>query len=384
MSTSNEIAVRARPQEQALVEMAKSLPAGIVQYSSTGALMIDLSSPELRKNFNVLAPAATIMRADPNFTPSLSVVYLDPDYDTGGDFYPQDTKGSGQNKRVDTVSLTKLALDKIAQKAGIEDLGPEIRYTGDRGQNVLVTWRSRIRNQDGWTFRPLFGSQEWNEESAMALLKADPPEWATKGESAYNTWWAKNWWGRVHKSRVRMTESKARLAAYRQALTVKSKYTIEESKKPFLVAALIYTPDTTDPNIVRMLMGQGQQAQNLLFGAAPLELPPGDIDDTGEHVVGELLDEETGELLPAGDPETAEASEGETHGERPAEDVKIPQGKYANTMLSDVCRDDPTYARRYFLNANDSLGPKTAAWLIYFHGTEVDDFADVTFGDGGF
>lgn len=369
MSTAIE---RIRPQEQALAQVAAEL--GILQKSTDGAMLINLGEPRLKDKYNVLAPATTLAKADPNFTPALHVLSLDP-----GDFYGVDFEGSGQNRRAKTFALSKVQLDQIAKVAGIEDLPPNIVYFGSEGQNLRVTWSARMRRPDG-TWQIATGSREWIEADEKERLLASPPEWVTKAgpanntNSAFNDWWAKNWFDRVKKHRLGMTETKARLRAYRSLLTVKAKYTKEEIAKPFIIASTMFTPDTSDLRVLGMLMGQGQQATNLLYG------PTGtaDIDDTGEHVVGELLDEETGELLPAGDPETVEASEVKTHGERPADDREIPRGPYAGQMLSNVCRDDATYARGKFLHT-DSLGPLTAAWLVYWHGQEGDDFGDVTF-----
>ena len=352
---------RARPQEQALIQVATEL--GVVRYAEGGGMMIDLTNPKLRDKYNVLAPAATIAKSDPNFTPSLSIICLNPDYENGGDFYPMDTSGSGQNRVVKTLALTKRALDQIAQKAGIEDLGPEIVYFGDRDQNVRITWHARIRNQDGWTYRLLFGSQEWIEEAEMAQLKASPPEWAQKSDSAYNEWWAKNWWGRVHKFRVRMTETKARLAAYRQALTVKQKYLPSEIGKPFLVATLTYTPDTSDPTVLRMLMTGGAQAETALFGPAPEQaaLPAGD-----EPIEVHAAEEEG---LPGFDRATGEIVEPERP--KPAKDPVLPTGIHEGKHLSEVARIDPDYTRESLLkSASPKWGIGAEEWLAYWEGAE--------------
>lgn len=367
--TPGQALEKASPQEQALMAVAGQLPQGVVQYSPSGVLMVDLTSDELQKSYNVLAPAATLAKADRNFTPSLALVKLNPDYVNGGDFYPIETEGRGENKRVKMVALTKRALDQIAQKAGIQDVGPEIVYFGGRGENVRITWHARVRNPDGWTYRDLAGSQEWVEEAEMALLKSSPPEWATKSDSAYSEWWAKNWWGRVHKFRIRMTETKARLAAYRQELTVKQKYTPEEARKPFLVMSLSYTPDTSDPAVLAALMGQGAQAQQALFGSIvaagqrALEAPSAE---------GETVDTETGEIVDV---------EPETNGPRPTSDVQIPRGPMAGMMLSEVCKDHKDWAKQH-LWKTERLGLMTEEWLRYWHGEEAigEDYSDISFG----
>jgi hypothetical protein len=366
--TPSQALEKASPQEQALMAVAGQLPQGVVQYSASGVLMVDLTSDELQKRYNVLAPAATLAKADRNFTPSLSLVKLNPDPINGGDFYPIETEGSGDNKKVKMVALTKRALDQIAQKAGIQDTGPEIVYFGNRKENVRITWHAKVRNPDGWTYREIAGSQEWVEEAEMALLKSAPPAWAQKSDSAYNEWWAKNWWGRVHKFRIRMTETKARLAAYRQELTVKQKYTPEEAHKPFLVMSLSYTPDTSDPAVLGALMGQGQQAQQALFGAV-VQAEQRAIE--AADAASETVDTETGEIIDVGP---------ETNGPRPTSDIQIPRGPMAGMLLSEVCQQHPDYARQKLLHT-PQLGPDTESWLRYFHGEEAvsDDLSDITF-----
>jgi hypothetical protein len=85
---------------------------------------------------------------------------------------------------------------------------------------------------------------------------------------------------------------------------------------------------------------------------------------------------------PIEDGEAEEAAQAQTHGEKPTEDKVIPRGKYADRKLSEVCKDDPAYAREHFLNASPPLGPVCADWLVYWTGSErggVDDFANCTF-----
>ncbi|MCL5942103.1 MAG: hypothetical protein M1325_01000, partial [Actinobacteria bacterium] len=261
----------------------------------------------------------------------------------------------------------------IGKQAGIEDLSPEIVYFGDRDQNVRVTWHCRVRRPDG-TFQTLSGTREWIEEDEKALLEASIPEWATKTESARRRWWAENWYGRAKKFRLPVTESKARLRAYRQALTLKSKYTPEEAHKPFLVVSTTCTPDTSDIRVLRMLVSGGEQATDLLYGPpAALAAPADDaIDGTckehDEPPAG--VDPETGELLD-------EEGEPEGHGPRPETDLEIPRGNYQGRMVSEIARTDPGYCRDLAeaTKGNPKWGPVIDEWLRYWHGEggESDD-----------
>lgn len=362
MTTESTALERVRPQERALVQAADNL--GILRESG-GALMIDLSSPKLAERFNVLAPAATLVQADPNFTPSVSVVTL-----TKDDFYeiekPKAASGNFAAKP-GASALSKRALDVIGKQAGIEDVGPEIAYFGDRYENVRITWRCQVRRPDG-TFQRLAGTREWVEEDEKALLEAQTPVWATKDEASRMKWWNENWYGRVKKFRLPMTETKARLRAYRQALTLKSKYSPDELDKPFLVVSTTFTPDTSDIRVLGMLMGQGVEATNLLYGpqTAPADdAIPGtctEVDHTGEHMAEDFgADRETGEIP-------------ETHGAQPEQDPVLPDGPHKGEPLSQVARFDPDYVRGTLLG---SKSPKWAIgaeeWLRYLYGEGGDD-----------
>lgn len=355
---------RFRPQEQALARVAEDL--GILQVSGN-AMLINLGDPRLKEQYNVLAPATTLAKADPNFTPALHVLNLD-----AGDFYGVGFEGSGNNRHATSFALSKVQLDQIAKVAGIEDLPPDIVYFGTENQNLRVTWTARMRRPDG-TWQSASGSREWIEADEKEKLLSSVPEWVTKSGPAntsnakFNEWWAGNWYDRVKKHRLGMTETKARLRAYRSLLTVKSKYAKEELAKPFIIASTMFTPDTGDIRVLGMLMNQGRQAAGLLYG-------PADPDDTAEHLNGEVLAEET---VPEHDPETGEIAEPEAHGERPQQDVQIPRGPFADKMLSEVCREHPEYVRAKLLSSA-KLGPLCEEWLRYWHG-EGDDLSDITF-----
>lgn len=355
MTTKSTALERVRPQERALVQAASSL--GILQESG-GALMIDLSSARLAEQFNVLAPAATVIQADPNFTPSVSVVALTPD-----DFYeiekPKAASGNFAAKP-GASALTKRALDVIGKQAGIEDLGPEVKRFGDRLENLEVTWRARVRRPDG-TFQMLAGTREWIEADELELFEATAPEWARETPAKWAKYRAENWLGRIKKHRLGMTETKARLRAYRQALTLKSKYGPDETAKPFLVVSTTFTPDTSDLRVLGMLMGQGAEATNLLYGpqAAPDDSIPGtcsELDDTGEHPAADFgADKETGEIPP------------QTFGEQPTEDPVLPQGPHNGEPISQVARFDPDYVRDTLLNSKSpKWGEASEAWLRYY------------------
>ncbi|MHB8867469.1 MAG: hypothetical protein ACYC6T_08180 [Thermoleophilia bacterium] len=366
--TPGQALERVRPQERALVQAASEL--GILKEAG-GALMIDLSSPELAKIYNILAPVAMLVQADPNFTPAISILQLDPD-PRSKDYYPIDKAKAASGDypaKEGTYALSKRPLDMIGNQAGIEDIGPEIVYFGDHHENVRVTWRARVRRPDG-TYKPLVGSREWIEADEKAKLEANPPAWAQKSESAYKKWWADSWLGAVKKHRLGNTETKARLRAYRQHLHIKT-YTAEELQKPWLVPSTTATFDTSNPAILRMIFTGGEQATDLLYGPAALPAHTDTIDvDATEHEDPPVsVDTETGEIFPD------EPDEPEGHGERPATDPIIPSGDHKGHPISVIAREHPDYVRDTLLTSGSAKwGTASEAWLTYWgHATGGDD-----------
>jgi len=68
------------------------------------------------------------------------------------------------------------------------------------------------------------------------------------------------------KFRVQLAQTGAMGRVVKKILGLKSTYTMEEMKKPFVVPKIVFSPDTTDPKVREMLLRQGLDATNLLFG----------------------------------------------------------------------------------------------------------------------
>ena len=150
--TGQALAVR-RPQEQALAEIAKQLPAGVVSLGEGGLVVVNFANAELNRRAIVLAPAATMARTDPNFSLAIHLVYINPDPDAG-EVYAIEKDKNGKPK---ALALLKPALRKLGDKAGVQQLKPDIKYDG---LNVTVTAGIRKRGDDG-IYTPYFESQNW-------------------------------------------------------------------------------------------------------------------------------------------------------------------------------------------------------------------------------
>lgn len=374
---------RLRPQEQALVRVAKELD--IVQLSDDGrAMVIDLSSPKLAENYNVLYPAAALMPTDPNFTPSLNIVRIDPDPDHG-DVYPIESEGYGKNKKMKAGALLKTAVEKLGEAAGLVELPP---VWDRRGKDLHVICGLKARRSDG-TFKPVYGSREWIHDDEYEKVVNACPKTEYKSDQPLSPekrdeWIRKNW-ARVKEFREPMIESKAYLRAYRKALKLKAKYTPDELRKPFLVVSTLFTPDTSDIRILGMLMTGGQEAANTLYGE-PRQLEAGSEDvESFEVMEGDDaptgVDTETGEIIEGEVVEEAEteADAPATFGEKPETDLEIPRGPHKGKMLSELVRTERKYVEETILkSSNPSWGMCAEAWLKHVYGEGGGD--DIDFG----
>lgn len=301
MTEQNALATRTLEQQQALERQ-------LFATDDTGkrALVIP---PELRENFNVLAPAAVLTQHGGYFEPSFTVVYLDPDPDAG-DFYPIEKNRDGTPKK---LSMTKDAILKLANAAGIDfSHDPGGCEEGEAiavyifGQKVMEARRyvyraqGRIRAIDG-TLKAFSAEKEWHP-AKEALEK----ETEASGKSYLKTeqdklTYAKKEFLRSLDFRTMMTKSKAQNAVMRSAFGIKQKYTPAEAAKPFFIVSHAFSPDASDPQTVAMVASLiGADTANLygarstapaLGEAKPYEPEPEDVTD----IESEAADEDAGE-----------------------------------------------------------------------------------------
>jgi len=385
-----------RPEQRALMQTASDIG---VLVNRGGLAVIDLSSPEILDNYNVLAPTRVMVQANPNFTPSIAIVKFDV---KRGSTYPLEKRWDGRTKQEiwKVVALGKLELLQIAKAMGLRVLQPDIKM---QGRDIIITAAVQERDVDG-TWVTHYGSQMWIHDDEYERTVAECPEkrWEGSGQERgqveltqedKDAWIAKNWLQRK-KFSLRMTETKALEAAIRFAGEIPTKFAAEDLDKPFIIVRYTFTPDPSDIRIVLAQIEAGDAAAKALFGA-PLSDPdlkevrqmlgdgrdPRPSSPVTDPRTGLEVDPETGVVegtcLEDQEEEAPPAAE-EGHGQRPTDDREIPRGKYVGRQLSDVCKDDPAYARQHFLKAPPPLGVLTEEWLHYWEG-EPDDFRDVTF-----
>ena len=254
---------------------------------------------QLREQMNVLMPVSEIVQADPNYTPSIRAVRLDPRVDAktkgGIHFYNQ---GSANEPR---LAPTKQALEILADLAGVqlaavrplrrEEL--EAHPEGSFGYEATI----QIRRSDG-TPRTITRSRVWDSEVEREKIieqvaKLNKPD-AEKQAEFRRRWLQEREHGKAK------TESKAVLRAIRAALQIPHTFSAEDAKKPFVVVGYSFTPDYSDPEIRRLVVERGLAASGEVFGR---EL------GAGSPMPGDEPDAEAAAAADAAAPRAGEASE---------------------------------------------------------------------------
>jgi len=230
-----------------------------------------------QKKYNILAPRE-IGQVPPMHTPRLSVVQVNPN-PNGGDCYP--LPGGGK------VGLSKVALDRIAQAAGITWL-PELSGRVDDGRDPhVVRYKAvgRIKDLTG-TWRTILGEKEIDLVAIEDELRESVPkrDWIKnlspdKRDKAIEDA-IRSDLIQFRKHRLSRAQSGAMARAIRSALALRSQYTPEEVAKPFVIPKVVFTPDYNDPEVKRFMLAEATGHLSELYAAPgvhaslPAALPP--------------------------------------------------------------------------------------------------------------
>lgn len=97
-----------------------------------------------------------------------------------------------------------------------------------------------------------------------------------------------------------LAESKAKNRCIRRFAFIKGSYTLEEVRRPFVITALVFTGETSDPDlkreVVRAMVQRATGATSALYGPAPT---PQLIDDAGRRTPPPALESHDDEPEPA-------------------------------------------------------------------------------------
>lgn len=236
----------------------------------------------------LLAPMAATSSFGHSIVGNLVVVAIDPTVDPqsgrGADVYHQPaihkTKKVGDEWVPVEVSLNKNALLKMLAARGVNVYPTQRMDDGTRANYWHVMAQGDVLEFDGMLRRLPAGSVEIDLRDGSAQIGGwSPDEWAKRAREvegkvdrynkpakpeAINGWTA----DRVMQARkfgLRLAETKA-LNALARNLGIRQTYTIDELKaKPFVIARPCFVPDTSDPEVRRMLTAAALGARNLMY-----------------------------------------------------------------------------------------------------------------------
>ncbi len=261
--------------------LAKTEQGGPRTFSELGPLHEAMQKAS--KNANLIAPIVAIDQVPVFFEWSLRVVKIDSrSMQKGGEVYHV---GGGKN------ALGKSALAKLAHAARITWDGARSGRLDDASDPHYVHFRAvgYFPDYDGRNLLEISGEKILDLRDGSAMVQKLQAESRDSGER------------RIREMRafiLEHAESKARNRAIRQALSLKSGYTEEELRKPFVVPALVETGRCEDPELRRMYMekkleGAGLATRALYGKETPLA--PADtqvIDVKAENVKTKPIEEE--------------------------------------------------------------------------------------------
>lgn len=327
------------------------------------------------KQANLLVPSQDIQQVSPWHAARTSIVQVNPDPDAGDVFKVGSRYDSAGKAFVDLYCMGKPALMRIAAAAGIVWSFRDSGVVSVNSSYVCYKAVAAVRLPDG-SFQPILANKEIDLEVIEAELRDQALKKVEGGVSAADAKIYKGEWRKVktpqgeknvyflddaekaryveasvhtnmiqwRKNKLMRAETGAMLRVIRAALGIKSQYTEDELKKPFIVPRIDFSPDYSDPEVRNALLQHGVEAMSNLFGqstpprvalgtvrgsAAPeLALPGGARTAEPIDVSGQASGEDSDPWAGSDDsePETSEV---------PAHETEVP-GSAAGHLFGDV------------------------------------------------
>jgi hypothetical protein len=144
-------------------------------------------------------------------------------------------------------------------------------------------------------------SYEQKSQALMKEKKAKNEKWTEEDRKNYVEKSVKRDMLQKRKFRLQLASTGAMDRVIRLILGLKSTYKREELEKPFVVPKIAFSPDVSDPKVRDLLLRQGLDATNVLFGPSPERSM---IDYQPEHRVIDVTPADAGV-----DAESSEAEE---------------------------------------------------------------------------
>lgn len=301
------------------------------------------------KQFHLVSPASSVGSLPEGCEVATSFVQVDREnetYDVGG------------GKR----GLAKVALDRIASAAGIS-WDPIASCRLDDGSDpYYVSFRAvgTMRGFDG-TPVTIVGTKEMDLRPRSPQLDSLEQKAKAKGKSSD---------AQVREMRLHIlghAESKARLRAIR-SIGIRTSYTPDELAKPFLIARLVFTGRTDDPELGRAFAMVRANAMlggmAAMYGAPAAQLPAAQPQRMTVGVrpppVGQVRDIDDEDVPPARPsprpaqaapppPAAAGGSDGNGNGRRTG--FIVPFGRAKGEDLAEVDDENLVFLQGYFTKA---------------------------------
>lgn len=242
--------------EKTLEKVSKELSNQLEEYRRHGA-------------YNVLVPTLTIQEISPYHKPVLEIVRINPD-PKAGEVY-EIVQGSGE------YSLRAVALQRIGYAAGLIWNARGCGRTDDATNPNIVSYRAEaaVRKEDG-TYMLLNAEymvdlqileeeiRESYEKKSKELAKEK--KWSDQSRKEYVEKMVRRDMLQKRKFRLQLAQTGAMDRVIRKILGLKGTYRREELEKPFVVPKIAFHPDVSDPEVRKLLLQQGLEASNILFG----------------------------------------------------------------------------------------------------------------------
>ena len=231
-----------------------------------------------KQGYNLLVPRE-IGETPPHYRPQMAIVQVNPEKDSGEVYQLPGGKWA----------LSKVSLDRIAQAANITWV-PELSGRTDDGSNPRrIQYRSvgKVKGIDG-QWRTIIGEYVFDlDVAAEELNQSLPKRWERmerKPQSGFKTWFEKTHAEdllQFRKHAYSRAESGAKNRAIRSAFGIKSGYTAEALRQPFVIPKVLLVLDYSDPEVKKFLLAEATGTIKELYGAQavatgtmPPALPP--------------------------------------------------------------------------------------------------------------
>lgn len=221
---------------------------------------------EYRKGpYNVLIPSDTIQQLSAFHKPILEVVRISSD---PKDKEVYDVAGTGD------FALHATALNKIAYAAGIvwDARGSGRTDNGSDPNQVSYKSQAAVRKEDG-TYMLMHAEYLLDLAVIEEEIREQKRKKAEKEGKPFDEASVKKEMLQKRKFRLQLAQTGAMDRVIRKILGLKSTYKKEELQKPFVVPKICFSPDVSDPETRRILLQQGMEATNALFGPPSMRIP---------------------------------------------------------------------------------------------------------------